>query len=187
MTMPMSDRFPVVVITGPVGVGKTTTAGALGELLIERDISHTMIDMDALTWTYPRPTDDRFNATLGFRNLADVARNARETGSSRLIVSGVVESRDGRNPYREAIPDADVIVVRLTAPLNSIHSRIESRSSLGAGSEAGVSWEKIRAAELIAIMDDADVADLSIDTIGRSPAEVAREIGAWLGWLSPES
>lgn len=178
--------FPVVVITGPVGVGKTTTAGALGELLIEQEVTHTFVDMDALTATFPRPPDDRFNERLGFRNLADVARNGREIGSTRLIVAGVVESRDGKERYREAIPDAEVTVVRLLAPIERIRARSAARHSTGMGSEAGLAWEQDRAEELIAIMDAADAADVCIDTSERSPEEVASEIGMWLGWLPPK-
>jgi len=183
--MSSDGTFPVVIITGPVGVGKTTTAEALGELLIEHDIPHTMIDMDALTWTYPRPAGDRFNARLGLRNLADVTKNGRENGSTRLIVAGVIEARSDRDDYRNVIPGAEVTVVRLVAPIERIRKRIVLRSSSGAGSEAGVAWEKDRAAELIAIMDAADVADFSIETTDREPRDVAREIAEWLGWLPP--
>ncbi|MDQ3539162.1 MAG: ATP/GTP-binding protein [Chloroflexota bacterium] len=185
--MSATENFPVVVITGPVGVGKTTTLQALSELLMAREVSHTMIDMDALTATFPRPPGDRFNARLGFRNLANVVRNARGVGSTRLIVAGVVESRDGRDPYRAAIPDAKVTVVRLVASIESIHRRIKARNSLSGWSEADAAWELDRAAELIAIMDAADVADVCIDTSDRRPEEVAREIGVWLGWLLKEA
>ena len=184
--MSATGIFPVLVITGPVGVGKTTTAWALSDLLTHHEIPHTMIDMDALRATYPPPPDDRFNARLGFRNLADVTRNGREAGSTRLIGADVIESRVGSNAYREAIPDAAVTVVRLVAPIASIHARILTRSSVGAGSEAGIAWERDRAAELIAIMDAVDVADICIDTTGRGAEEVAREIGVWMRWL-PEN
>lgn len=152
--MSAKETFPVVVITGPVGVGKTTTAGALSDLLKQHDMLHTMIDMDALRVTYPSPPDDRFNERLGHRNLADVTRNARVVGSTRLIAS-----------------------------IESIHERIQTRDSAGSGSDAGVAWERDRAAELIAIMDAADVADVCIDTTGRGAGEVALEIGGCIGWL----
>lgn len=181
--MTSSNGFPVLIITGPVGVGKTTTAAALSDLLADQKAPHTFVDMDALTATFPRPADDRFGGRLGLRNLADVVRNGRDAGSDRLIVAGVIESREDMERYREAIPDADVTVVRLVAPIEEIQERIVVRNSVGAGNEAGVAWERDRAAELIAIMDAADVADVSIDTTGRSPEDVAREIGEWLGWL----
>ena len=182
----MSDPTPpysVVVITGPVGVGKTTTAVALSELITDLGLSHTLVDMDALTATWPRPADDRFNGRLGFRNLADVVRNGRKAGSERLIVAAVVESREGRERYREAVPGAEVTVIRLVASIEHIRERITARNSIAGWSEAGVPWEKDRAAELIAIMDANDVADVLIDTTGRAAIDVAREIATWLGWL----
>jgi len=185
--MSATETFPLVVITGPVGVGKTTTAWALSALLTQHAIPHTMIDVDALRATFPPPSDDRFNERLGHRNLADVTRNAREVGSTRLIAADVIESNAGKDAYREAIPDAAVIVVRLIASIEAIHARILTRNSAGAGSEAGVAWERDRAAELIAIMDAADVADIRIETSGRGADEVAREIGVWLGWLSEDA
>ena len=177
------NRYPVLVITGPVGIGKTTTASALSELLIEHGVAHTLVDMDALTATWPRPPDDRFNERLGFRNLADIVRNGRDVGSARVIVSGVIESRDGRIRYVEAIPDAEVTVVRLVAAIDDIVDRLVTRNFIGAGSDAGLEWERHRAAELIAIMDAADAADFSIDTTDRTLEDVAREIGTRLGWL----
>ena len=182
MTEPTSP-FPVVVITGPVGVGKTTTAVALSELMTDLGLSHTLIGMDALTATWPRSADDSFNERLGLRNLADVVRNGREAGSERLIVAAVVESREGRERYHEAIPGAEVTVIRLVAPIEHIRERIAARNSIAGWSEAGVSWEKDRAAELIAIMDTNDVADVIIDTTDRSPNDTAQEIAQWLGWL----
>lgn len=177
------NSYPVLVITGAVGVGKTTTAEALSDLLVEQGVAHTYVDMDALTATWPRPPDDRFNGRLGFRNLTDIVKNGREIGSARLILAGVTESRDGRDRYVQAIPGAEVSVVRLIASIELIHERIASRASISGGSEARVTWEKDRSAELIEIMDAADVADICVDTTDRSPAEVAREIGAWLGWI----
>lgn len=182
MTDPTSP-FHVVIITGPVGVGKTTTAVALSELMTDLGLSHTLVDMDALTATWPRPADDRFNERLGFRNLADVVRNGREAGSERLVIAAVVESREGRERYREVIPGAEVTVIRLVAPIERIRERITARNSIAGWSEAGVPWEKDRAAELIAIMDANDVADVIIDTTDRSPNGIAQEIAQWLGWL----
>ncbi len=169
---------PVVVITGPIGVGKTATTVQLGDLLSDAGIPHTAIDMDWLRATHPRPVDDRFNARLGHRNLADVARNSRKAGSERFVIADVVESRRDRENYCQAIPGAEVMVVRLTADMDTIRARIAHRAS---GDDDP--WEVERAAELIAIMDANDVADVLIDTTGRTPREVASQIADRLGWL----
>jgi predicted kinase len=178
----MPERpIPVLVVTGPIGVGKTTVSQQLGSLLSAREIPHTVIDMDWLRDTWPQPADDRFNARLGFRNLADVARNSRAAGSGRFVIADVVESRRDHGRYREAIPGASVTVVRLTVDTAENRARIARRAN---GDDDP--WEVERAAELVRIMEDNDVADLIIDTTGRPPGAIAREIATHLGWLGDD-
>jgi adenylylsulfate kinase len=45
-----SQKFPVLVITGQVGVGKTTVAASLSELLSQSALPHALIDLDWLRW-----------------------------------------------------------------------------------------------------------------------------------------
>jgi deoxyadenosine/deoxycytidine kinase len=52
-----SQNIPVLVITGPVGVGKTTVATALSELLCQADLAHAVIDLDWLRWCYLSPAE----------------------------------------------------------------------------------------------------------------------------------
>src|SRR5688500_2328997 len=106
-----------MVVTGPVGVGKTAVAIAVSELLDQAGIRHAMIDMDHLRWCYPASADDPFEIALGLRNLAAVAANYRSAGAGRLVLADVVESRADLAGYREAIPDAAILVVRLQARL----------------------------------------------------------------------
>lgn len=178
-------NVPAVVITGPIGVGKTTISQQLGHLLTALEVPHTVIDMDWLRDTWPQPPDDRFNTRLGYRNLADMARNSREAGSRCFVIADVVETRDQRENYRQAIPGAEITVVRLTAGMDTIRRRISHRAN-----GADDPWESQRAVELIAIMDANDVADLAIDTTGRTPEDIAGEIATRLGWrpaeLTPE-
>ncbi|HYH12051.1 MAG TPA: AAA family ATPase [Thermomicrobiales bacterium] len=176
--MTNQEVIPVVVITGPIGVGKTTVTQHLGYLLSAHEVPHTVIDMDWLRDTWPQPADDRFNSRLGHRNLADVARNSIEVGSERFVIADVVESRQHRENYREAIPGADVRIVRLSVDMEVNRERISRRAN---GDEDP--WEAARAGELVDIMEANNVADVVIDTTGRRPKDIAREIADWLGWL----
>lgn len=87
----MPEHIPVLVVTGPVGVGKTTVATEISALLADAGIPHACGDMDGLRDAWPAPPDDRFNTALGLRNLAAIWRNFQAAGAQRLILADVVE------------------------------------------------------------------------------------------------
>jgi deoxyadenosine/deoxycytidine kinase len=81
---------PVLIITGPVGVGKTTVALEVNELLRARGVLHAVVDLDSLAWVYPTPPGDPYNNGLAFRNLAAVWANYAAAGAQRLVLARVV-------------------------------------------------------------------------------------------------
>jgi len=168
---------PVLVVTGPVGVGKSTVAAAISELLDHAGVAHAMVDLDHLRWCYPRPPDDRFHAALGRRNLAAVWQNYRDAGAERLVLADVVETRADADSYRESIPGAEISVVRLTAATDAIERRLVGRESAET-----IAWYRRRAAELTKIMDRNEVGDLVIDTSEATPGEIARQALVAAGW-----
>jgi len=50
-------RVPVAVITGTVGVGKTSVALEMSEILAARAVPHALVDLDALSYVFPRPAE----------------------------------------------------------------------------------------------------------------------------------
>jgi adenylylsulfate kinase len=172
-----SDSIPVLVITGPVGVGKTTVASGVSELLEAAEVPHAMVDIDALRWSYPSPPDDRFRAGLAMKNLAAVWPNFREAGARCLILADVVESRAELDQYRQAVPGADILVVRLRAAPDTLIERVKLRE-LGAGRD----WHLARAVELQAQMDHDQVEDILVETDGRPVADIAQETLKRSGW-----
>jgi adenylylsulfate kinase-like enzyme len=165
------ERTRVLVITGPVGVGKTSTAIAIGEELKRAGEAFAVIDVDWLRWAGPAPLDDRFNSRLGHRNLAAVAANFRVAGARWMICADVIETEADRAAYQASIPNATLTIVRLHAPIEELHRRLEGRER---GDD--LIWHKGRAIELSALMDDRAVEDLLIDTDGRSIEAVAHDI-----------
>ncbi|MBF6614685.1 MAG: hypothetical protein IVW55_16360 [Chloroflexi bacterium] len=168
---------PVLVLTGPVGVGKSAVACELSNLLIEMRVAHAVVDMDWLRSSYPRPEDDPFHTALGLRNLAATWANYSSAGAERLVVVDVVETRAARAMYEAPIPHADVMVVRLNATLPTILSRLEGRET-----GASLAWHQHRAAELARQMEAESVEDLLVETEGRTIVNVAREVLALVGW-----
>lgn len=177
----MTERIPVLVVTGPVGVGKTTIAGDISALLADASIPHACVDVDALRDAWPAPPGDRFNTALGLKNLTAIWRNFRAAGAERAVLADVVERRGDLDGYRAAIPGAEVTLVRLRAPVAILQARVSQREA-GAGRE----WHLLRAAELAEQMDRDALEDILIETDGRTPEAIAHEILARSGWI-PEA
>ena len=175
----MATTIPTLLITGPVGVGKTTVASEVSELLEAAAIPHAFVDIDALRWCYPGPPGDRFRAGLARRNLAAIWPNFVACGATHLLLADVLEERAELAGYREAVPGAAITVVRLTAAPETLAARV-ARRELG----AGLAWHLARAAELAAQMDEKRVEDLLVATEGQSVRAVAEEILLRVGWLS---
>ena len=81
------NHIPVAVVTGPVGVGKSSVAAAMSQFLGEVGAPHGLVDLDALRWCHPSPKHDPFHVALGLRNLAAVWANYRLAGAQRLILA----------------------------------------------------------------------------------------------------
>lgn len=169
---------PLLVLTGPVGVGKTTVAQAISDLLTEHSLAHAVIDQDWLRWCLPSPSHDPFQIALGLKNLAAVWANYRAAGAERLIIADVVETQSDRAHYRTVVPGAVITVVRLHATLPTLHARLARRDS-----GASLAWHQQRAAELALLMERNSIGDVIIDTEGKPESDVAWEIVRHLQWV----
>lgn len=168
----------VLIINGPCGVGKTTAACAISDLLCERAIAHQHLDFDSLTQTFPRPSGDPFAVTLGVRALAAAMVVYDSYGPRPLILPMVVEEREELSFIAQVL-QADITHTRLTAPQSVRHQRL-------AGRETG-DWLKnlsARSDELSGILDAANLPGLTLDTTNQTPQEVALAILAQTGWLN---
>jgi adenylylsulfate kinase len=172
-------RIRVIVITGPVGVGKTSVGAAASAILSGEGVPHAFIDVDALRWCHPSPEDDPFHVALGLRNLAAVWRSYREAGARRLLLADVVEAQAEQiAAYRAALETENVLVVRLVASIPSLHRRLECRET-----GASLEWHRNRAIELQELMERRAIGDIVIETDERAVTEVAREMLVRAGWI----
>ncbi len=181
---PSSDvpaaSVPTILVTGPVGSGKTTVATEMGRLLSEAGIAHAVVDFDQLTEYRPRAADDPFGTQVGLANLTAVWRNYAAAGAKRLIIARVIESRDDLTDLRHAFPEANITVVRLRASVTTLQTRVRRREIGGA-----LEWHLVRAAELAKLMDAHKLEDVLVEAEGRGPASIARDILVRVGWLRP--
>lgn len=126
----------VLLLTGTVGVGKTTILREVGEVLRLSGIPHGRIDLDWLGYGSPAPGFEangekpltRFGSDLVMENLAAVWPNYRSRGLQKLAVARAL-----LDPAREiaalhaAVPDSVVTVCLLDASEATVAARVESR------------------------------------------------------------
>lgn len=174
----MAERVPVLLLSGSMGAGKTTVMGEIADLLIEANVSHACVEFDGLALIHPHTADDPLGTRLAFRNLRSIWANHRAVGINRLVIAGVVEKREELASYRDAIPGADIVLCRLTAPIKTMHDRLRLR-------EPGIYLPKFlaRSTELERILSDARVEDFAVSNgPDRNITDVAREVLQRAGW-----
>jgi hypothetical protein len=175
----MTSPVPVLMVTGPVGVGKTAVTGEASRLLGEAGMPHAMADLAVIGVCWPPPTHDPWNEVLIHRNLACMWANYQRAGASRLLLCRVLEARSLLARVAEAVPGADITVARLRARRELIRERILSR-------EAGrdPQWYLDAAAYLFDRMEHAGVEDHVVDNDDRPVARVATDVLHVAGWLN---
>ncbi|SDT43448.1 Adenylylsulfate kinase [Friedmanniella luteola] len=169
-----------LLLTGTVGVGKTTTADAVGDRLREQGVPHAVVDLDELRRCWPAPAGDPFHTALELRNLAAVARAYRAAGAVRLVLAGVAESRDDRERYAGAL-GVPLQVVRLLGAAAVVEPRLRARHS---DDPEGLAWHLHRRGELDAVLDAAAVADADVRVDGLSRGAVADAVLRAAGWVA---
>lgn len=173
----MPAPVPVLLLTGTVGAGKTAVAMEVSEILAERGVPHAALDVDALSYVFPRPTDDPFGQQVALANLAAVWANACTAGAERLVLAQVIEQRSELGGFRTAVPGARITVCRIAAPQALVQRRLEERE-IGAGRD----WHLRRSVELSAVLDEVRCEDLVVDNDGRTIRAVAEEVLDRIGW-----
>jgi hypothetical protein len=174
----MTDPVPVLVITGPVGAGKSTIAVQAATLLREADIPHGLVDLDWIEQCWPVPADDPENERVSHRNLACMWANFRQAGADRLILARGLHDRSPLQRVTEAVPGAQITVVRLQASLAVLHERIRSREA------SDPSWYLDAATHGAQVLEQAEFEDHLVDTENRSATAVAQEVLHRVRWLN---
>jgi hypothetical protein len=168
--------IPTLLLTGTVGSGKTTVAIEIGHLLERHGKPAAVVDLDWLGWLHLRSSAVTADQLIA-RNLAAIWPNLRDAGMRYAVLARAILARDGLDALRSAVPDAVLIVVRLTASPSTIEGRLRQRDS---GEELA---EHLRESlEMSRAMDRARLEDMMVAGDGRSPGEVALEVIQRIGW-----
>jgi hypothetical protein len=168
---------PVLLLTGAVGVAKTTVSYELRLRLREADVSHVLID-DEFGLVYPHPAHDPLGEDLRTQALGALWAVYQRGGVERVVIARTIEDAAALQRVEHAIPNAQLQVYWLVAPLETIYERIE-----GKGVPSARTWCEQRAAELVDGWERAPLDASRVETDGRTPPEVAAEIAERSGWL----
>ncbi len=174
----MKTEIDLILITGPIGVGKSAVLAEIGDHLTAADFSHAQVDCDELSQFHPREPGDRFGGRIGMRNLVCLGKNFRAAGIARFVVARTCETAADADDVARALVADTRLVFRLTAPVDVLRKRVGGRE-LGSGRE----WHLERAAELATILDTAAIEDHLVLTAERTIAEIAAEILELAGWI----
>lgn len=168
---------PVLLVTGPIGVGKTVVLHEADALLIEAGVRHATVELEEIARCWPDAIEGSRKAFV-YRNLAALWPSFVAVGATRLLVSDLVEQRSDLRLVSEAIPGAAVTVVRLHASLSALEQRIRRREPASPdGDLAGARWWAQH-------FDEVRVEDHLVETEERPVDEIAREVLRRAGWLS---
>ena len=174
---PAPGPVELLVLTGPVGAGKTRILDAVAELLRRADVDHVAVDVDALCGYWPWTHGDPFNRHAGLLALEVMCKTARDRGIKHVVLAEVLEHPHDVTRYGAAAAATTTTVVRLAPPPGVLATRIESRDR-----DVDVGQELARAAELAELMASASVGDLVVANSG-TPLETATEILSRVGWI----
>ncbi|MGW3741403.1 AAA family ATPase [Streptomyces sp. NPDC005146] len=167
-----------ILITGTVGAGKTSVAGAAGDLLTGAGVPNAVIDMDWLCRTWPAPADDRFNFALLLRNLRCMVGNYLDAGVTRLVLAGVVEDAEDRKQCEQAV-GVGLSVCRLRVELPVVRQRLSRRH---ADEPEALRWHLDRSGELDGVLDRSRVEDFTFDATHHRVDEAAASVLEAAGW-----
>lgn len=167
------------LVTGTVGVGKSTIGFAAAERASEAGISAAFLDVDELSRLWPAPADDPFRDELILVNLRSVVPNYESAGASLLVLAWVIEDTEDLAGLEESL-GTSVTAVRLVTSPTVVDARLRNRHQGPAS--GGLAWHLQRAPELVAIQDH-----LPLPTIDatKSVDEVADEVLSTLSGGDP--
>ena len=166
----------VALVTGTVGVGKSTVGFAVAESAAAHGVSTAFLDLDALSRLWPAQGGDPFRTELILANLSSIVGNYEAAGAELLVLAWVI-TEGGDLADLETAVGSPVSAVRLVASGAVVEARLRTRHQ---GPEAnGLAWHLRRAPELAGIQENG----LNLPTIDASGAvaEIAEAVLDRLG------
>ncbi|KFE71363.1 adenylosuccinate synthetase [Hyalangium minutum] len=184
----MSKGERVLVISGPIGAGKST----LAQGLVERHGAHRVSSRELLLARMGERSGDRrtlqeagaaLDRETGGRWVADSVKEVlqRQEGPPRLLIVDSVRIASQAEALRRAL-GSRVVHVHLSAPEQELAARYEQRRSRAVSDSEGTSFEEARAdATERGVETLAEFADLALNTHRHPPEAVLVQVACLLG------
>ena len=171
--------FALLLIGGRSGVGKTSVAWEVSELLRGKGTAHCLVEGDFLDQIHPAPTDDPLRTRITERNLASIWANYVALGQHRLIYTNTVSVLE-EPMIRRAMGGGPVMTTRvlLTAEEETVRERL-ARREIGSQLAAHVERSRTMARKLDEV---APLGTVRIPTDGRSVQEIAHDVVRATSW-----
>ncbi len=169
-----SVRVEAVLLTGLFGVGKSTIAAEMADLLEDAGVSYAALDLDWLTWCNVGDGDQASEHAMLLRNLGAVVANYRAAGVRYFVLARWIRNRDELAGL-VATMAMPLHTVELAVPLDEVTRRLATDPTAGRRDDLAESaaWvEKGRGAGL---------AEYTVEN-DRRVRDVAADILRWLDW-----
>lgn len=173
-----ADAVQVLLIGGRSGVGKTSVAAEVSQLLQAAGVAHCLIDGDNLDAAHPKAPDDPHGTALTEANLRALWTNYAAIGHTRAIYVNTVSVVEASMVLR-AVGGGTAVAVLLTATDATAAARLAGRE-IGSALEEHVHRSAVMAGHLEA---EAGAEVVRVPTDGRSVTAVAEEALRRCGWL----
>lgn len=167
-------RSRLLLIGGRSGVGKTTVAFALHDLLADQGVQHAVLEGDALDLAHPAP----WKLRMAERNLRAVWANYRAEGYRRLVYTNTVSVLEAEQLTAAMGDDPVVTAVLLQASDDNVEERLMQREH---GDSLKSHLDRSRRASMM-LESEAPASVYRISTDDRTPVDVASEVRGLLEW-----
>ena len=157
-----------LLLTGPPGAGKSSVLEALSDALVDDDVAHASVEIEALTATHPPLDHARWLA-----HVDAACRLHRSQGQRLLLVATTVESEADLLGVLGAVGADEQVVVRLEAEPATLARRIIDREPVG---WSGLDLLVAASARLAPVIAGLDGIDLALSTEDARAGGVAAQI-----------
>jgi len=182
-----------LIVCGASGVGKSSVAAQICQLLTRAGVSSAFVDVDTLAQFGPAPRRRRqgvsFYDVLKCKNVGSLWPNFRDAGALHLVLAARVDSLQLREQYARALEGCVLQIALLIAPPGRLRQRLTGRQRDPfhpmTHAEDGTVREEVleRVAEEQVRLQAAGVHDFAVVN-DASPVQAAARVLELAGWLS---